>query len=354
MTTDRLKKHDEKTGYYPYFDWLRAVAASTVVLSHSGVIPMWNNAGDFAVQVFFALSGWLIGGILLDLRPADLPRFFFNRAIRIWIPYFLTVTMLLTISVFREPITAKWIEFVTYIVTFVYNFFGPPQLAAFKDAMPQKGTLNHLWSVNVEEQFYLVAPLLLVLAAAKRGRSILLWVGLALAAAALAPEYIAIVLGVISAMVVRRYGPIHESAAGRAVVIAVLLVSIYGLTTSLNYHLVAPITGLCIVLILAIKGRKTAAGTIAGGMSYQLYLNHWIGFYAAHGLMKHASFWVATAFSSGVSLAVAISLYWFLDRQLLRRRSGWFTTNRGLAVATCAYLMIAVGVTYGISMSSHR
>jgi peptidoglycan/LPS O-acetylase OafA/YrhL len=49
------------------------------------VIP-WDTAANLAVQIFFALSGWLIGGILLRTDVQDLPRFYFNRATRIWIP----------------------------------------------------------------------------------------------------------------------------------------------------------------------------------------------------------------------------------------------------------------------------
>jgi peptidoglycan/LPS O-acetylase OafA/YrhL len=141
---------------------------------HDGAIG-WHHAGNFAVQVFFALSGWLIGGILLKMDPSGLPRFFFNRAIRLWIPYYIALFCLLFVSVIREPITYKWLEIVAYKVTFVYNLFGTPQLLEFAAMMPQKGTLTHVWSVNAEEQFYLLAPLLLVLLAKQFGRSTLVW-----------------------------------------------------------------------------------------------------------------------------------------------------------------------------------
>jgi peptidoglycan/LPS O-acetylase OafA/YrhL len=72
---------------YPLFDWLRFLLASVVVLGHANFVT-WDHAGNLAVQVFFALSGFLIGGILLTTRRAELPHFFFNRATRIWIPTF--------------------------------------------------------------------------------------------------------------------------------------------------------------------------------------------------------------------------------------------------------------------------
>ena len=77
-----------KKTYYPYFDYLRIALATIVMLGHDGLIR-WGQSGNLAVQVFFALSGWLIGGILLRLSTDDLPRFYFNRALRIWIPYYI-------------------------------------------------------------------------------------------------------------------------------------------------------------------------------------------------------------------------------------------------------------------------
>src|SRR5690242_14481489 len=69
------------------FDVLRFLLAFAVLLSHMKLLA-WAQAGNLAVQVFFALSGWLIGSILCNTKPGELNRFYFNRATRIWIPYF--------------------------------------------------------------------------------------------------------------------------------------------------------------------------------------------------------------------------------------------------------------------------
>ncbi|SRR6266851_1166741 len=148
--------------YYPAFDYLRITLATAVAAGHADLIT-WSQAGNLSVQVFFALSGWLIGGILLRSSPDDLPRFYFNRAARIWIPYFVAVAILIVVSLLRDTVTTKWIEIIFYKITFVYDFFGPPQLAEFGNAMPLKGTGNHLWSICAEEQFYLVAPIFITL-----------------------------------------------------------------------------------------------------------------------------------------------------------------------------------------------
>src|SRR4051812_6544532 len=111
------RQHDD---YYPLFDWLRGALAGVVILSHQGLIE-WPNAANLAVQVFFALSGWLIGGMLLQMNRADLPRFYFNRVARIWAPYFVALGLLIGVSVLRDYIGLKWAEFVFYKSTFVYN-----------------------------------------------------------------------------------------------------------------------------------------------------------------------------------------------------------------------------------------
>lgn len=74
MTGVNLQSELGVQPYYPWFDWLRLVLALLVVSSHEGILNGFREAGNFGVQVFFALSGWLIGGFLLDRGPADLPR----------------------------------------------------------------------------------------------------------------------------------------------------------------------------------------------------------------------------------------------------------------------------------------
>src|SRR5689334_22655160 len=108
--------------YYPAFDYLRIVLAMLVAAGHSKLV-LWEQTGNYSVQIFFALSGWLIGNILLQSNARDLPRFYFNRAARIWIPYFVAIILLMIASLLKEKITEKWIEIFFYDVTFVYNFF---------------------------------------------------------------------------------------------------------------------------------------------------------------------------------------------------------------------------------------
>jgi peptidoglycan/LPS O-acetylase OafA/YrhL len=159
MTTP--SEQSAKTGSFPLFDWLRFALASMVALSHEGLIA-WGNAGNFAVQVFFALSGWLIGGILLRTKLHDLPTFYYNRGTRIWIPYAFAVAAIYLLSAARDPLTTDYFKFLFYDSTFTHNWFIP-KIPDVIDKMPLRGTGSHFWSISVEEQFYLAAPLLIVL-----------------------------------------------------------------------------------------------------------------------------------------------------------------------------------------------
>lgn len=321
------------------------------MLGHEGLIG-WQHSGSFAVQVFFALSGWLIGGILVKADPKDLPRFYFNRALRIWVPYYLALLFLVGASLIMEPLTTKWFEFVFYKLSFVYNIFGTPQLAEFSQAMPLKGTGNHYWSVNAEEQFYLIAPVLLVLTQHRLARNSLVWILIA-AISWITDTYTSIVLGVLAAVAVNQYGNLHESVTTKAILTAALLASTYALFIDLNYTKIVPITAISIILLLARHGEKSKIGAIFGGMSYPLYLNHWIGLFAAHAILKPFGMrdsLLAHAVSFVLNILLAIALYLFIDKKILQIRENLFTQSRANLVIAFAYGLVILGCIVGFSI----
>ena len=328
--------------YFPQFDWLRAILAATVMLYHMRLIP-WEHAGSLAVQVFFALSGWLIGGLLLSMQRSDLPRFFLNRAVRIWAPYFLALILLVAASLLRDPVTPKWLEFVALKALFVYNLFGTQQLD-LKAMMPLQGTGNHFWSVNAEEQFYLVAPLLLVVATF--GRSILLWAGIAFIAWA-ADQYAAIAFGVLASVVARSHPSLHLKHW--PILLALMLVS--GACLPFAYATAAPLFSICLVLLLARPGQKTKLGAIAGGMSYPLYLNHWVGIFVGNALFGAVGMRESPArhaMALVVNIALAVGLYWWFDRRLLAARNAMYTPERALLAMAGSYGLVCTGLAFGL------
>lgn len=131
-------------GRITQLDGLRACAILAVFLSHAFHVRMlW-----IGVDLFFVLSGFLITGILLDLKYKDLKGYFVHfyerRARRILPPYGM---MLVVVSL------AFGLEWVRYW----YMYFG---LMNYVELLPDSKFLptNPLWSLGVEEQFYLVWP----------------------------------------------------------------------------------------------------------------------------------------------------------------------------------------------------
>lgn len=342
-----MKNNSINQSYYPLFDYLRAGCAITVMLYHAKVLT-WSQSGDLAVQVFFALSGWLIGGILIHTRPNELYRFYFNRAIRIWIPYYIALALILILSVFRDPLGEKWLEIVIYKLTFVYNLFGPPQLATFAEQMPLKATFNHAWSVNAEEQFYLLAPILIVLVGRHLGKNPITWAALS-AGGLIFNIYPAILLGVLSATLAatQRTKVYLNSSATKKWIIFLLLLVAFTLGNEEIYHLTAPLFSILLVLILAIPGKQNQFEKIIGGMSYPLYLNHWIGVYAINFALPSIRNTISSAIlSSLISILLAIAMYAFIDRKLLENRNQWYAPSKGIIITLTAYAIPIAGIAY--------
>ena len=156
--------------YRPYIDGLRAIAVLAVVASHASDSRL--PGGYVGVDIFFVLSGYLISGILLRdhaLGRASLTNFYSRRIRRIF------PALLLTISV-------TWLVGWALLFSFEFNVLGR-QVAAgiaflanfalwgesgYFDSEAVMKPLLHLWSLGIEEQFYLAWPPLLWLACRAR------------------------------------------------------------------------------------------------------------------------------------------------------------------------------------------
>jgi peptidoglycan/LPS O-acetylase OafA/YrhL len=154
-----------RIGYRPDIDGLRAVAVFLVVLYHAW--PKWLRSGFIGVDVFFVISGFLITSIILqDLRGASFTiRGFYVRRIRRIFPALITV-VLATLAfgwyVLLHHEFAQLGKHVTAAATFVSNLVFWNESGYFDNDQTTKPLL-HLWSLGVEEQFYLVWPLMLAL-----------------------------------------------------------------------------------------------------------------------------------------------------------------------------------------------
>jgi peptidoglycan/LPS O-acetylase OafA/YrhL len=350
--TIRDASNEDRQGltYYPAFDWLRFVLALIVLLDHGGAFgDGGSRMGSLAVHVFFVLSGWLIGGILQDTKREELPRFFYNRALRIWVPYYIAVAILLALSLARGELSVEWAKLVAMKIAMVYNLFSGFEVMAGFPHAPLLGTGHHLWSVNAEEQFYLGAPLLLVVAH-RWGRRPVVWALIALAFLFLGTDYPGLSIGVLASIVLR-HRAWHLGVKVRVALVVMLLAMIPLLVHETTYMRAAPFFGLAVVLLLSARGPSSPLGVVLGGVSYPLYLNHWIGLFAANFATKRLG--LSSPVQLAVAVVVSVALCWLhyhvIDRRIRACRSQWYTPRAGNTLMFGAYAMFATGIVYGFA-----
>lgn len=136
--------------YRPQLDGLRALAAAAVVVDH--FCHLDGTLGSAAVRLFFVLSGFLITGILLESR--NTPHrgraaavFYARRSLRIFPIYYLSLAVALLLGL--SLISCHFVYYATYTTNFLW-------------LTDQRPTAAHLWSLAVEEQFYLLWPWLIL------------------------------------------------------------------------------------------------------------------------------------------------------------------------------------------------
>lgn len=155
----------------PSLDGLRAVSIALVVLGHlTGTrhfpqhLPFIGSYANFGVRVFFVISGYLITSLLLKEHRKtgriDLLEFYRRRAYRILPPAYLYMLLICVVG---------WSQLSRLNVLSAFTYTSNYFIAS----TPWR--LGHLWSLSIEEQFYLLWPAALVLAFA-RGKQIAVWV----------------------------------------------------------------------------------------------------------------------------------------------------------------------------------
>jgi len=159
----------------PGLDGLRAVAYLIVFFYHVNYLKF----GWVGVQLFFVLSGFLITDILLGMKET-LPiegyfkKFYIRRILRIFPLYYFFLFLMLGISAwlifidYRSFLMSTLQEQLPYAFIYIYNFY-----TAYGEHVPSP-FLDHLWSLSVEEQFYLAWPLLIFLVNEKNLKKVFL------------------------------------------------------------------------------------------------------------------------------------------------------------------------------------
>lgn len=147
-------------------DGLRALAILFVLLGHlTGTqhyphILKWLDSGEFGVRVFFVLSGFLITTLLLKelevTHRISLKKFYLRRVFRIFPASYAYILVISILGLFGVIVLHA--HDIAHAVTYTSNYYDARSWYA-----------GHLWSLSVEEQFYLLWPLTLFVAGKKRG-----------------------------------------------------------------------------------------------------------------------------------------------------------------------------------------
>ena len=158
--------------YLPGLDGLRAIAVLAVIVYHAN--KNWLPGGFLGVEVFFVISGYLITLLLINESQQQgrisFKRFWIRRARRL-LPAMWTLLLGVTMyaSLFEREELGKLRGDVIAAFVYVFNWFKIWSGSSYFDASALD-PLRHLWSLAVEEQFYLVWPLLIALVMKRFGR----------------------------------------------------------------------------------------------------------------------------------------------------------------------------------------
>jgi peptidoglycan/LPS O-acetylase OafA/YrhL len=157
---------DSQRGFRPDIEGLRAVAIGAVLLCHAGL--SFAAGGYVGVDVFFVISGFLITRLLLGevgrTGTVSLPRFYARRVKRL-LP--LSALLLATVGVLSlilfSPVRAGEVSAdIVSCATYTANWHFAAQSVDYFAQGTEPSPVQHLWSLAIEEQFYLVWPAVLL------------------------------------------------------------------------------------------------------------------------------------------------------------------------------------------------
>lgn len=148
--------------HIPALDGLRGIAILMVVVFH--VSPVWLQGGFLGVDIFFILSGFLITSLLLQefsrFQRVNLKHFYMRRLLRLTPAFVLLVLVYLIVTWRLSDSTQDFKDYAKE--AFIALFYLTNWTRAL--GIHTQGILGHTWSLAIEEQFYLLWPMTLLLA----------------------------------------------------------------------------------------------------------------------------------------------------------------------------------------------
>ena len=370
--------------YVPQFDGVRALAIAAVVAYHLGYL----RGGWVGVDLFFVLSGYLITSILLagDHPPGSLAVFWGRRARRL-LPAVLVLLAALSVYAWAggrglvpAQLRAPALATLFYVANWQQIVAGHGYFAQFLSVNP----LQQTWSLAIEEQYYLVWPLVIlaVTAGSRRRRprspdrlllgitvvlgvASAMWMGVA--AHLLGPNraYLGtdtraweLLLGGAAAMV----WPPGSTTTRPRLWSTLTVVGVIGVAVGAakaggppwwiwNGGLVAIAVGGVLVIVGGLRapdgvaGRVLALGPLrwVGLISYSLYLWHWPVIVLMTPTTTGWSGWPLLLARLGSMVALSCASYYLIERPL--RRADWAGLHRRLHVPTVGFAVVGLAVT---------
>jgi peptidoglycan/LPS O-acetylase OafA/YrhL len=336
-----------KQAHLPILDGLRAIAVGTVIFGHANY-PVRGIPSDLGVSAFFVLSGFLITRLLLQEHEStghlSIARFYMRRTLRIFPAYYAFVIISYAVDAWHghqwDPVLLR--SALTYTVNYFNAFHHHPTTS-----------VAHAWSLAVEEQFYLLWPLVFIILMARGRRAVITGVG-AIALAVVVwrswltlavhadPSYVYnafdtrfdnIAIGCLLALTLGYSGAMSSAEwIGRRawyplITLALVLFSRLAMPQAYHYSIGfsvdALLVAVLIVQLLQLHGTPlwswldTPAVRYLGVISYPMYLYHAWGASFGHRFPVHGR---GIEFAAGLlaTILLASGSYYFIERPFLR------------------------------------
>ena len=377
--------------HVPALDGVRGLAVVAVLLYHAQ--PSWLPGGTLGVTVFFTLSGFLITSLLIRELEAtgsvDLRAFWVRRARRLAPASIATVGLVaVLVAVGLHAVTTDLVADAAAALTWTANWHFVADGSSYESLFRDPSPLQHFWSLAVEEQVYLVLPVVSLLLLGRHARRRGLFAGFLIACIA-ASTFIAATMhstgdvagrayygtdarlaepfvGALLAVLLTRGGGFISldrtwtRVAGVAGCAA--LVGIAALSTQLDtsdarlYDGGFLITAVLAAIVLVAATQQTAVATMLstpslawlGTISYGVYLFHWPLFEWFDAQLRDAGHLTVVIAEVSATIALAAISHALLESPIRSRRRGstriFATGWANASVAVLASLVIATAI----------
>ena len=360
-------------------DGLRAVAVTAVVAYHLGGGAAGAVRGGFlGVDLFFVLSGYLITGLLVrehrDRSRIDLVGFW-ERRVRRLLPALLLVLVVVALATWWAARPETWsarrgdaLWTLAYLANWHFVAAGEDYFAAYAGASP----LRHTWSLSIEEQFYLLWPLVVVgcLRVRRELLAVVAGVLVVASAAAMAWAYGAaslsrayygtdgrvqqLLVGALLALLLARARRLPRYA-GPAAFAALLLALVLASDAAPVYYRGGALAFAALTAVVVADVELRPDGGLAralswapaaalGRISYGVYLWHWpVLVLTPLPSGPSPAWWLTQALRVGLTLGLSVLSWVLVERPVLERRVPWVGgSRRRLAVGALGSVALVV------------